>query len=223
MTTQDPKSCCSWLIWAVDHGRNMMYIYNIMIYPKSVNSTGQNFLKWNCWVLQLLWLGYPIGLLGCMFFSIIANAKKTQDHVLAGMMINRLIFTKIWSREKSREIERSRERVLCRTLKVHSETLKVHSETLKVNSAAIENREKSREIERNREEWFSNPYLNITFWKYSDGPLSTQHALLRDDVLRFFYCAWVAYLQPDWYGKAKCPGAKASPVSLDAKIREENQ
>ena len=83
-----------------------------------------------------------------MFFSIIANAKKTQDHVLAGMMINRLIFiTKIWSREKSREIERSRERVLCRTLKVHSETLKVHSETLKVNSAAIENREKSREIE----------------------------------------------------------------------------
>ena len=76
-----------------------------------------------------------------MFFSIIANAKKTQDHVLAGMMINRLIFiTKIWSREKSREIERSRERVLCRTLKVHSETLKV-------NSAAIENREKSREIE----------------------------------------------------------------------------
>ena len=123
------------------------YIYNIMIYPKSVNSTGQNFLKWNCWVLQLLWLGYPIGLLGCMFFSIIANAKKTQDHVLAGMMINRLIFTKIWSREKSREIERSRERVLCRTLKVHSETLKVHSETLKVNSAAIENREKSREIE----------------------------------------------------------------------------
>ena len=161
MTTQDPKSCCSWLIWAVDHGRNMIYIYNIMIYPKSVNSTGQNFLKWNCWVLQLLWLGYPIGLLGCMFFSIIANAKKTQDHVLAGMMINRLIFTKIWSREKSREIERSRERVLCRTLKVHSETLKVHSETLKVhsetlkvhsetlkvNSAAIENREKSREIE----------------------------------------------------------------------------
>ena len=149
MTTQDPKSCCSWLIWAVDHGRNN--IYNIMIYPKSVNSNGQNFLKWNCWVLQLLWLGYPIGLLGCMFFSIIANAKKTQGHVLAGMMINRLIFTTIWSREKSREIERSRERVLCRTLKVHSETLKVHSETLKVNSGTIDNREKSREIERNRE------------------------------------------------------------------------
>ena len=40
-----------------------IYIYNIMIYPKSVNSTGQNFLKWNCWVLQLLWLGYPIGLM----------------------------------------------------------------------------------------------------------------------------------------------------------------
>ena len=127
-----------------------IYIY-IMVYPKSVNSNGQNFLIWNCWVLQLLWLGYPIGLLGCMFFSIIANAKKTRGHVLAGMMINRLIFTKIWSREKSREIERSRERVLCRTLKVHSETLKVHSETLKVNSGAIENREKSREIERNRE------------------------------------------------------------------------
>ena len=48
---------------------------------------------------------------------------------------------------KPREIDRSRERMLYRTLKVHSETLKVHSETPKVNSAAIENREKPREIE----------------------------------------------------------------------------
>ena len=48
---------------------------------------------------------------------------------------------------KPREIERSREWMLCRTLKVNSATPKGGLKTSKVNSATIENREKPREIE----------------------------------------------------------------------------
>ena len=48
---------------------------------------------------------------------------------------------------KPREIERSREWMLCRTLKVNSATPKGGLKTSKVNSATIKNREKPREIE----------------------------------------------------------------------------